>query len=309
MVRDIGIRIGTARRTPLAALVVSLLTLVTAACGGSNGASTDRPAAREPAVVEPPAPPAPYDRANFDASSINVTNRYLPLTPGRRYVYTGATLEDGKSVPHSEEFTVTDLVKEVDGVRTVVIADKDFGAEGELQESELTFFAQDRAGTVWHFGQYRESYDGKELVGGQAWLAGALDGARPGIFMPARPEPGTPSYSEGYAPPPFYWDDDGKVVSVQQRATVPAGHYDDVVVISEFNAEEPGAQLKYYAPGVGFVRVGWQGKDTQHETLELTTTSQLSGEELTKARADALALETRANVYGRTPHAEVRPAG
>jgi hypothetical protein len=88
---------------------------------------------------------------------------------------------------------------------------------------------------------------------------------------------------------------------------VPAGRYDDVVVVAEYNAEEPGEQLKYYAPGVGFVKVGWEGRDTQHETLELASTRQLAGAELAAVRTDALALETRAAMYGTTPSAQVRP--
>jgi hypothetical protein len=308
MVRAIGVRIRISRRCWVATAAVALLASAVSACGSGGGASAARPSESTVAQKEPPAGPAPFDRANFDDSSIDVTNRYLPLAPGRRYVYDGTTREDDKDVSHREEFTVTDLEKTVGGVRTVVVADKDFGPDG-LEESELTFFAQDRAGAVWHFGQYREEYDGQELLGGQAWLAGHLEGARPGIFMLADPQPGAPSYSEGYAPAPFFWDDDAKIVRAHEHVSVPAGRYDDVLVISEYNAEEPGAQLKYYAPGVGFVRVGWQGGDTQHETLELTSVTQLTLDELAAARADALALETRANVYGSAPHAQVRPTG
>jgi hypothetical protein len=306
MVRDVWVRVRGGRRTRLLVVFAALCAIVVPACGKSSGAGSAHPAAPTTQPKEPPAPPAPYDRANFDATSIDVTNRYLPLTPGREYTYQGTTLEDDKSVPHRETFTVTDLVKRVDGVDTVVIADKDFGPGG-LEESELTFFAQDKAGTVWHFGQYREAYDGKELVGGQAWLAGHLAGARPGIFMLVNPTPTAPSYSEGYAPPPFYWDDDAKIRRTGEHVSVSAGRYDDVLVVAEYNAEEPGEQLKYYAPGVGFVKVGWEGKDTQHETLELASMRQLTGEELTAARTDALALETRAAMYGTTPPAQVRP--
>jgi hypothetical protein len=82
------------------------------------------------------------------------------------------------------------------------------------------------------------------------------------------------------------------------------------VVIDEFNNEEPGAhQLKYYAPGVGNVRVGWRGDATDQENLELVKFEQLSAEELAKAREAALKLEQNAyegskEAYGPTPRAE-----
>jgi hypothetical protein len=93
-----------------------------------------------------------------------------------------------------------------------------------------------------------------------------------------------------------------------QANTVEYGSFDDVLVIEEFNAEEPGAlQLKYYARGVGNVRVGWRGDDSQQETLELVEVIQLDPEALAEVRAEALALETRAYVYAQTPPAEQRP--
>jgi hypothetical protein len=80
---------------------------------------------------------------------------------------------------------------------------------------------------------------------------------------------------------------------VGQHTCVPAGCFDDVVVIDEFNPDEPGShQLKYYAPGNGNVRVGWSGaKDEAKEVLTLIERSTLSTEEVAAARAGALALE------------------
>ena len=121
---------------------------------------------------------------------------------------------NGENVPHRIVFTVTDLTKVINGVRTVVIFGRDY-SRGELLEAELAFFAQDRDGNVWHLGQYREMYDEVGLVGGRAWLVGHLDGARAGIMMKAKPPLGTPSYSQGYAPAPFQLDG--------PRAGVPTG--------------------------------------------------------------------------------------
>ena len=53
--------------------------------------------------------------------------------------------------------TVTDLSKWIDGVRTLVIWEKDYTA-GKLGESEIAFFAQDKAGNVWLLGEYPEEF-------------------------------------------------------------------------------------------------------------------------------------------------------
>ena len=246
-----------------------------------------------------------FNPRNFDRSTL-IDNEWLPLKPGTQYVYEGSTLEGRKRVPHRVVFTVTDLTKVIDGVRALVIWDRDFNSEGHLIEPELTFFAQDNDGNVWHLGQYRETYDEKgEFVGGRVWVSG-LEGARAGIMMKAVPRLGTPAYSEGYAPPPFYWADFAKVDKMGQKACVPFRCYEDVLVTDEFDKFEPGAhQLKFYARGVGNVRVGWRGgNDPEKETLVLAKVVQLSGAALTKVRAKALELETRANTYSLTRPAE-----
>jgi hypothetical protein len=249
-----------------------------------------------------------FDPKNFDRSSV-IDNQWFPLKPGTQFVYEGVAVEGGERAPHRVVFTVTDLTKVINGVRTVVIADQDF-SDGKMIETELTFFAQDKDGNVWHLGQYRETYDETEFVGGRVWLDGYLDGAKAGIMMPADPQVGNPSFSEGYAPAPFNWTDRARVYQMGQKTRVPVGSYDDVLVMEENNEEEPGAfQLKYYARGIGIVRVGWRGDDATQETLELVKRVELSPEEMAKVRGDALELEKRAYIYARTPPAEYTPGG
>ena len=249
-----------------------------------------------------------FDHKNFDRST-NIDNKWFPLKPGMRYVYKGSTQEGRKRVPHRVVIIVTDLVKVIDGVPSVVVFERDY-KDGNLAESELAFFAQDKEGNVWHLGELTETYDEDEFVGGKAFLVGT-EGAKAGIMMQAEPRPGTPSYSQGYAPPPINWTDRAKVDQVGQKTCVATGCYGSVVVIAESSEEEgPDAQqLKYYAPGVGFVRVGWRGKGEKlRETLELAEVVKLDPEALAKVRAEALELEKRALVYGRAPPAEPMPA-
>jgi hypothetical protein len=296
--------------------VAALLTISASACGSS--ASTPQPASRTRS--SPAAPVTGVDTGNaargkkvgdFDPSnfgrSTKIDNEWWPLRAGTRFVYEGFTVENRERVPHRLVITVTDLTKVINGVRSVVVYEKDYD-EDQLVESELAFFAQDDDGNVWHLGQYRETYDQKEFVGGRTFLVGHLDGARAGIMMPAEPRLGTAAYSQGYGPPPFNWTDRGRVYQMGRQTQVPAGRFDSLLVVEENNDEEPDAfQLKYHARGVGVVRVGWRGNDPNKEELELQKVEQLNPPALAQVRSEALGLETRAYVYGSTPPADPTP--
>jgi hypothetical protein len=233
----------------------------------------------------------------------------MPLVPGTRFVYEGTTIEDdGTAVPHRVVINVTDLTKVIGGVRTVITWDLDY-SDGELVEAELAFFAQDSAGTVWRMGEYPEEYEEGKFVVAPAWIHG-LENAQAGIMMHANPQVGTPSYAQGWGPA-VDWTDRGQVDQVGQQTCVPASCYDDVVIIAETSAAEPDAQqLKYYARGVGNVRVGWRGAgEKTKETLELTRVERLDAAGLAEVRAKALEMERNAYqrstaVYANTPPAE-----
>jgi hypothetical protein len=123
--------------------------------------------------------------------------------------------------------------------------------------------------------------------------------------MLADPKPGLPNYYQGWGPA-VDWSDFSQVDQAGQETCVPVGCYQDVLVIAESSLGETDAyQLKYYAPGVGEVRVGWRGEDATQEELELIELVQLSPEELADVRAMALQLEQHAyeikgEVYGQT---------
>jgi hypothetical protein len=245
-----------------------------------------------------------FDPAAFDHSA-TIDNKWLPYKPGTQFVFTGSSSDGKKRLV----FTVTDLVKVVGGVRNIVIWDRDY-TDGELVEAELAFFAQDNAGNVWHTGEYPEEYENGKIVETPAWLAG-FKGATAGIEMKAEPRLGASSYAQGYAPPPVSWNDRAEVSKVGQKTCVPYRCYQNVLITREFNADEPGmSQLKYYAPGVGNVRVGWAGKkNTDREVLQLVGIVRLGPQALAKARAAALKIEQRAykskkGGYDLTPPAE-----
>ncbi len=293
--------------------------LALAACGGDASNETGAPDQTEPTEaptttevesstttegqIDGPLLPPELDPANF-SDPTNVDHKWYPLVPGTQLVFDGITLEDGEDdVPHRVIFTVTDLTKVIGGVETVVIWDEDY-AEGELVETEIAFFAQDDEGNVWLMGEYPEEYEDGVLDKTPAWIHGVGD-ALAGILVPANPIEGTPSFAQGWAPS-VEWTDRGVVFEVGSETCVPVDCYEDVLIIDEFNPEEPGIfQIKYYAPGVGNVEIGFKGNDPSGETLELVEYKVLSEDELASARAASLALEERAyelaaDVYGQT---------
>jgi hypothetical protein len=211
---------------------------------------------------------------------------------------------------HRVVTTATDLTKPIDGVSSTVIWDRDF-ASGQLIESELAFQAQDVQGNVWNLGEYPEEYEDGEFVGAPStWIAG-LAGAQPGIAMLADPQVGGPEYVQGRVPPIDFFDC-GRVTERGVSTCVPAGCFDNVLVVTERSPLEPqeGEQLKFHAPGVGVVRVGATG-DPQGEVLRLVRIRELSGQALDRANEAALQLERRAyrvsDVYAKTEPIDQAP--
>jgi hypothetical protein len=249
-----------------------------------------------------------FERAQFDDPT-HIDNKWLPLKPGTQLVYEGSAIvdEEGRQTRRVVT-TVTDLSKVIDGVRTLVIWERDFTA-GQLSEPELAFFAQDNAGNVWLVGKYPEEYENGKFDKAPAWISGQK-GARAGITMKAKPQLGTPDYAQGLAPPPVDFNDRARVYKIGPKKCTPVECYNNVLVTEEFNPPEPGAsQLKYYASGVGNVRVGWRGKkEEEKETLEVVELNQLSPEALGKVRKKALAMDQRgyqrSEVYREAPPAE-----
>jgi hypothetical protein len=231
----------------------------------------------------------------------------MPLKPGTQWAYEGTFVdEDGDSIARRLEFTITDLTKEIEGVRTVVAWIVDYN-DGEVVEKEIAFYAQDDDGTVWYFGEHPEDYEDGEFVEAPTWIAGLAD-ARAGIKMVAEPQLGMPIYFQGWGPE-VEWSDYGQVDQVGQETCVPVDCYKDVLVIAESSLGETGAfQLKYYARSVGEVRVGWRGTDASQEELELVELVQLDPDALAEIRAEALALEQHAYEISKDVYAHTSPA-
>jgi len=300
-----------------------LLMIVLSGCGGTTSTSptTAAPAAPAPTATEmsevettpeeQPAEDPEFALPDFEAAtfsdSTNIDNKYFPMVPGSNSVFEGFTEEAGRQIPHSIVFTVTDLTKEVLGIPSVVAYIVDY-SDGELVEAEIAFYAQADDGTVWFMGEHPEVYEDGVMVEAPTWIPG-FKGAQAGIVMKAQPELDVPSYAQGWGPA-VNWTDRGRVVGMGEQTCVPVDCYEDVLITEEFSQSEPDAfQVKYYAPGVGNVRVTWRGEDASHEELELVEFEQLSSEEMGEIRDAAFeleesALENSKEVYALTPPME-----
>lgn len=208
-----------------------------------------------------PAVPSPSKVADFTHPT-RIDNPFFPLTPGTTWVYEGSVTEEGETTPHRIVFTVSSLTKTIDDVRTRVVWDVDY-ADGELEEAELAFFAQDDDGNVWNFGEYPEEYaDGRFEGAPSLWITG-MGGAKGGLHMRADPAVGD-AYEEGLVPQIEFYDV-SEVASTDVRTCVPEGCYTKVLYVKETSPldETGGTQTKYYAPDVGLVRIGAVGGNAQ----------------------------------------------
>jgi hypothetical protein len=233
-----------------------------------------------------------FDPKNFPASPTH-PNKWWPLTPGLQWVREGTTLVGHRPVPHRVIATVTNVWRQVNGVRADVVLDQDIDAGQTAQES-LDYLAQDKQGNVWVLGGYTELYEGGRFVTNQdSWLAG-VHGGQAGILMPANPATRTTPWS--IARPPSADSDAAEVVKRGVSKCVPYGCFKNVLVIREGKSTRLDNEFKYYAPGVGlifnFPRSMSVHKD--HESVvNITNLSQLG---LAALDAEALRLDNHARV-------------
>ena len=292
------------RLTTVAVLLPLLASAAAAAASAGQATSSSSPRASSGTAKLPCDPAADFNATDF-SNPTTIDNEWLPLVPGTQLILAGLANRGGGLLPHRVVFTVTDLTKVINGVRTVVIWDADLSA-GQLVETELAFFAQDDEGNVWNLGEYPEEYEDGEFVGAPStWIAGL--GAEAGVHMLAEPRQGTGYYLQGWAPAIGFLDC-AKVFKTGEGTCVPVNCYENVLVTDEKSPLEGGGhQRKYHARGVGIVQVGAVG-DPEGETLVLVEIVHLNQGALVQARKEALKLDERAyevsDVYAKTPPAE-----
>ena len=175
-----------------------------------------------------------------------IDNPWFPLVPGTTYTY--VETKDGERA--DVVTTVTTDTKMILGVRCVVVHDV-ATLNGRVKEDTLDWYAQDKQGNVWYFGEDTKEYrkGGKYSAEG-SWEAGE-DGAQPGIVMLANPVPSEPyrqEYLAGHA------EDKAQVIALNESITVPFGEFVGALRTREWSDLEAGSDTKWYARGVGFIR-------------------------------------------------------
>jgi hypothetical protein len=201
------------------------------------------------------------DPANFVAA---IDNPLLPFTPGTVLRYEGTSGGE----PQVNTVTVTHETRGIIGVTCVVVADSVFTGV-QLVEATLDWYAQDRDGNVWYFGEDSKEYQNGVLVSTEgSWLAG-VDGAKPGIVMEADPKVGD-SYRQEYQKDVA--EDQAQVLSLGEQVTVPFGSYAQCPETKEWTRLEPGVvEHKYYARSVGMLKsVMVAGGSDQSELVSVT---------------------------------------
>jgi len=190
---------------------------------------------------------APYDPvidpSNFVA---RVNNPYFPLKPGTTFIYEGRTAEGFEH----DEFAVTHNTRVILGVTCVEVRDR-VTTDGELTEDTLDWFAQDRDGNVWYFGENtHELEDGLITTIEGTWMAG-VNGDKPGIVMKAHPAIGD-FYRQEFSLANA--EDFAETLSLTETVTVPAGTFHNCLKSQETTPLETDLlEYKFYASGVGNV--------------------------------------------------------
>ena len=177
-----------------------------------------------------------------------VTNPWFPLRPGTTLVYNG--VRDGQ--PSRELFTVTHLTKVIQGVRCTVVSDRLY-VRGRLRERTTDWYAQDRRGAVWYFGERTAELDthGRVTSREGTWQSG-VDGAKAGIYMSAHPRVGQSLRQELY---PGHADDHFQVLSLNASVSVPYISSRHALLTKEWTPLEPAVlDHKLYVRGVGTVK-------------------------------------------------------
>jgi len=188
-----------------------------------------------------PEPPGP---AGFVA---RVDNPWFPLRPGSIDVYNG--VKEGER--SRDIFTVTGETKLIEGVRCTAVSDRLY-LKGQLEERTTDWYAQDKAGNVWYFGEATAELhpNGSVKSTEGSWQAG-VDGARAGIFMPAHPHPrqhGQQEFYKGHA------QDHYRVLSLTARVQTPAASSSAALLTQEWTPLESGViDHKLYVKGIGTV--------------------------------------------------------
>jgi hypothetical protein len=194
--------------------------------------------------------PLPQDGAPVNLNpaefTAKVTNPYFPLPPGTRLVYRE---QDAEGTVQKDVVHVTKRRKLIaNGITARVVHDV-VSEQGEPVEKTFDWYAQDAAGNVWYLGENTKEYENGRLRSTHGSFEAGVDGAQPGVIMPASPQVGMTYRQEYYAGEA---EDEAEILSLDEQAGVPYGHFGGTLMTKESNPLEPRhGEYKFYARGIG----------------------------------------------------------
>lgn len=225
-----------ATRHVILAIVLSAALVLAAGCGSDDGTTAGEALPRGSEAVD-------LDPARF---TVNIDNRFWPMVPGRRWTYREIG-EDGNAL--RVVVTVTGETRRIaNGITARVVRDT-VTREGAVVEDTFDWYAQDEKGNVWYLGEDTAELENGRVKTRRGSFEAGLDGALPGIAIPADPAEGMRYRQEYYRGEA---EDNGEILSTDEQVEVAAGHYRHALLTKDTNAIEPDvAEYKLYAPGVG----------------------------------------------------------
>ena len=246
------------KRIRLVFALTGITALAAIGCGSENGdesgeaaASSSLPQGSEPVELDP---------SEF---TTEIDNPWWPMAVGSRWVYRET---DTEGAEQRVEVTVTDRTKTIaNGIEARVVHDE-VTEDGEPVEVTDDWYAEDAEGNVWYLGEDTAEYENGKVASREGSFEAGVDGAQPGIIMPADPQAGMTYRQEYYKGEA---EDEGKIVSLDAQAEAPAGHFGDVVMTQDTNPLEPKVlEFKFYARDVGPVlAVAVSGGSDREELL------------------------------------------
>lgn len=176
-----------------------------------------------------------------------VDNPLFPLRVGTTLVYTG--VKDRKrslDLVHPAHQT-----RVIDGVRTRVVQDHLF-LSGHLEERTRDYYAQDRCGNVWYFGEDTATLGPRgQVLSREGSFHAGVNGAEPGVVMQAQPRLHRRFRQEWYA---GHAEDTFRAVQRSAKVGVPYGSFRHALRTAERTALEPAVlDNKWYVSGIGEV--------------------------------------------------------
>jgi hypothetical protein len=230
---------------------------------GTASPPTASPADPLPADALPTgSQPVTLDPADF---SPDIDHPYWPMKPGTRWTYRELD-EDG--AVKEVVVVATDQTRTIaNGVTARVVRDT-VRVGGEIIEDTFDWYAQDRSGNLWYLGEDTAEFENGKITTRSGSFEAGVDGALPGIMLPADPTPGMRYRQEYYAGEA---EDNGEVLSTNELAEVPSGRYRGALLTKDTITIEPDVQeYKLYAKGVGPVLIiGVSGGSGREELVRV----------------------------------------